>query len=105
LQSDGIGAAAPQPIGGACHTFLFLKVPSPSADSTGVRRKSASNEFCLYLWRSPETPGIRYMAGSADIAREVYSELLEEGYIVKAVHLGSGAEFEIRDGALQPVLG
>ena len=61
------------------------------------------NEFCLYLWRSLESPGIVYLARSADSARAVYSGLVGEGYIVKAVHTGSGAEFELRGETLVPV--
>ena len=63
-----------------------------------------SDEFCLYIWRSLESPGIVYLARSIDSARAVYSGLADEGYIVKAVHLDSGTEFEIRNGALLPVL-
>jgi hypothetical protein len=44
------------------------------------------------------------VARSADSARAVYNGLVEEGYIVKAIHAGSGAEFEVRGGALRPVL-
>ena len=62
------------------------------------------DEFCLYLWRSAEAPGVVYLARSADSARAVYNGLVEEGYIVKAIHAGSGAEFEVRGGALRPVL-
>ncbi|HYL36944.1 MAG TPA: hypothetical protein VEV17_13600 [Bryobacteraceae bacterium] len=66
--------------------------------------QDSADEFCLYLWRSLQAPGIVYLARSAASAQAVYSGLAEEGYIVKAVHAGSGAEFEIRDGALLPVL-
>ncbi len=62
-----------------------------------------SDEFCLYLWRSLESPGILYLARSIDSARTVYAGLEQEGYIVKAVHMDSGTEFEMRDGALQPI--
>ena len=36
-------------------------------------------------------------------AQHVYCEMRAEGYIVKAVELGSGREFEERNGALVPV--
>ena len=62
-----------------------------------------SDEFCLYLWRSLESPGILYLARSIDSARAVYTGLAQEGYIVKAVHMDSGTEFEMRNGALRPV--
>ncbi len=68
-----------------------------------VTYQAASDEFCLYLWRSLESPGILYLARSIDSARAVYAGLANEGYIVKAVHTDSGTEFEMRDGALLPV--
>jgi len=58
----------------------------------------------LYLWRSLEAPGVSYLPTSADSARTVYCEMQAEGYIVKAVELGSGTEFEMRNGTLVPVL-
>ena len=61
------------------------------------------DEFCLYLWRSLQSPGILYLARSLDSARTVYEGLAQEGYIVKAVHMDSGTEFEMRNGALLPV--
>ncbi|MBZ5611352.1 MAG: hypothetical protein LAP38_24070 [Acidobacteriia bacterium] len=64
---------------------------------------AASEEFCLYLWRSLQSPGILYLARSLDSARAVYAGLAGEGYIVRAVHMGSGTEFEMRNGALLPV--
>jgi hypothetical protein len=45
------------------------------------------------------------MAKSADLARAVYTEMRAEGYVVKAVEIGSGREFEMRDGNLVPVPG
>jgi hypothetical protein len=66
--------------------------------------RDSGDEFCLYLWRSEEAPGIVYLARSRDSARAVYRAMVDEGYIVKAVHANSGAEFEERNGALLPVL-
>ena len=43
------------------------------------------------------------MATSVDLARAVYTEMHAEGYVVKAVEVGSGREFEMRDGDLVPV--
>jgi hypothetical protein len=68
-----------------------------------VTYPDVSDEFCLYLWRSLESPGILYLARSIDSARTVYAGLSGEGYIVRAVHMESGTEFEMRDGALLPV--
>ena len=45
------------------------------------------------------------MATSTDLARAVYTEMRAEGYVVKAVEVGSGREFEMRDGDLVPVPG
>ena len=46
---------------------------------------------------------MRYLAKSVDSARAIYSEMLAEGYIVKAVEMGSGREYEVREGSLVPV--
>lgn len=43
------------------------------------------------------------MATSTDLARAVYTEMRAEGYVVKAVEVGSGREFEMRNGDLVPV--
>jgi hypothetical protein len=62
-----------------------------------------SDAFCLYLWRSVEAPGILYLARGMDSARAVYRELAEDGYIVRAVHMNSNTEYEMREGALMPI--
>jgi len=64
-----------------------------------------SEAFCLYLWRSEEAPGILYLARGIDSARAVYSELMESGYIVRAIHMDSDTEYELRDGVLIPSQG
>lgn len=64
---------------------------------------SSSGQFCLYLWRSLEAPGVSYLPSSVESAHNVYCQMRAEGYIVKAVELGSGREFEVRNGALVPV--
>jgi hypothetical protein len=56
------------------------------------------------MWRSLEAPGVSYLPKSVDSALTVYGEMLAEGYIVKAVELGSGKEYELRNGSLVPVL-
>ena len=68
-----------------------------------VKRQVSSSQFCLYLWRSLESPGVRYLAKCADAARAVYSEMRAEGYIVRAVEVPSGREFEVRNGDFVPV--
>jgi len=61
--------------------------------------------FCLYLWRSVEAPGILYLAKGIESASAVYNELAEDGYIVRAVHMNSDTEYEMREGSLMPVPG
>ena len=68
-----------------------------------VNQQVSSGQICLYLWRSLEAPGVSYLPSSAESAHNVYCEMRAEGYIVKAVELGSGREFEVRNGALVPV--
>jgi hypothetical protein len=80
-----------------------LKFTSPVADSRYVNQEVSSGQICLYLWRSLEAPGVSYLPSSVESAHNVYCQMLAEGYIVKAVELGSGREFEIRNGTLMPV--
>jgi len=68
-----------------------------------VNQQVSSGQFCLYLWRSLEAPGVSYLPSSMESAHNVYCQMRAEGYIVKAVELGSGREFEVRNGALVPV--
>lgn len=62
-----------------------------------------TDPFCLYLWRSVEAPGILYLATGVESARAVYAELVEDGYIVRAIHMNSDTEYEMRQGMLMPV--
>jgi hypothetical protein len=62
-----------------------------------------TDPFCLYLWRSVEAPGVLYLATGVDSARAVYAELMEDGYIVRAIHMNSDTEYEMREGRLMPV--
>jgi hypothetical protein len=62
-----------------------------------------TDPFCLYLWRSVEAPGILYLATGVDSARAVYAELVEVGYIVRAIHMNTDTEYEMREGMLMPV--
>ena len=103
---SNIGGRPPEHQSGricADRTLGTTKVFEGLADSQAVTSSAVSDEFCLYLWRSLESPGILYLARSLDSARTVYEGLAHEGYIVKAVHLNSGTEFEMRGGALLPV--
>jgi hypothetical protein len=68
-----------------------------------VGRQSLLESFHLYLWRSAETPGIRYLARSVSYAEAMYRELVDEGYIVKVVHAATDTEYEMREGTLLPV--
>ena len=61
------------------------------------------DEFCLYFWRSVDTPGTLYLAKNIDSAEAVYAELEKEGYIVKAVHVATDSEYALYQGALLPV--
>lgn len=58
--------------------------------------------FCLYLWRSAESPGTLYLARGVHNARAVCAELMAVGYIVKIVEMATNVEFEMRDGRLIP---
>jgi hypothetical protein len=80
-------------------TSAPLQFPSTPADSGRV---GAFDGFCLYLWRSVEAPGAVYLAESALSAQTVCQELLQDGYIVKVVHMATGVEYEMQDGALLP---
>ena len=60
------------------------------------------DEFCLYLWRSLDTPGTLYLARNIEHAQAVYAGLLEDGYIVKAVHAATNTEYSLYDGELLP---
>ncbi len=64
---------------------------------------SVSNSFALYLWRSPESPGTLYLANGFSTAEALCRSLAEDGYIVKVVHPATDIEYELRNGALQPV--
>jgi len=82
---------------------MVLKVFPAKTDSWSVKRKASTGQFCLYLWRSLESPGVSYLPKSLESARAVYDAMRAEGYIVKAVELESGREFEVRNGTLVPV--
>jgi len=81
-----------------------LKLEGTPADPTFVNDTVPPGQFCLYLWRSLDAPGVSYLANSVDSASAVFSEMQAEGYIVKAVELESDREFELQNGVLVPVL-
>jgi hypothetical protein len=66
-------------------------VPSGAADS-----------FYLYLWRSTNSPGTLYLARGFETAELLCRGLTEDGYIVKVIHSGTNAEFELCKGKLCP---
>lgn len=81
-----------------------LKLERTPADPTFVKDAAPPGQFCLYLWRSLDAPGVSYLANSVDSASAVFCEMQAEGYIVKAVELESDQEFELQNGVLVPVL-
>jgi hypothetical protein len=64
---------------------------------------SFSEDFALYLWRSPDSPGTLYLANGFSAAEALCRSLAEDGYIVKVVHPATDTEYELRDGALWPL--
>lgn len=59
--------------------------------------------FCLYLWRTVQAPGTLYIAAGLHQATAVYNELIEDGYIVKVVHVNTDTQYVMRNGTLIPV--
>jgi hypothetical protein len=58
--------------------------------------------FCLYLWRSAEAPGALYLANSLQSAQEIYTGLVEVGYLVRALQVGTNLLYELEGGELRP---
>lgn len=61
-----------------------------------------SDNFCLYLWRSPELPGTLYMANGFEATEALCRGLTDDGYIVKVVHAATNEEFQFNAGRLRP---
>ena len=61
------------------------------------------DNFYLYLWRSPNSPGTLYLAKGFATAEALCRGLTEDGYIVKVIHMTSNTEFELWDGKLRPI--
>jgi hypothetical protein len=64
---------------------------------------SPPDNFYLYLWRSPKSPGTLYLAKGFETAEALCRGLTEVGYIVKVIHMTTDTEFELRDGKLRPM--
>jgi hypothetical protein len=58
--------------------------------------------FYLYLWRSPNAPGTLYLAKGFETAEALCRGLVEDGYIVKVIHMTTDTEFELCGGKLRP---
>jgi hypothetical protein len=63
---------------------------------------SLPDNFYLYLWRSPNSPGTLYLAKGLETAEALCLGLMEDGYIVKVIQMTSDTEFEFCDGKLRP---
>ncbi len=63
---------------------------------------STPDNFYLYLWRSPNSPGTLYLAKGFETAEALCRGLAEDGYIVKVIHMTTDTEFELCDGKLRP---
>jgi hypothetical protein len=64
---------------------------------------SLPDSFCLYLWRSHQSPGTLYLAKGFDTAEALCRGLVEDGYIVKVVHMATDTEYELCEGKLRPL--
>jgi len=65
-----------------------------------VATHAVGDIFCLYFWRSPRAPGTLYLARNLFSAQLVCAELIEAGYIVKVIQMGTDVEYEMRKGHL-----
>jgi hypothetical protein len=63
---------------------------------------SPPDNFYLYLWRSPNSPGTLYLAKGFETAEALCRGLVQDGYIVKVIHMTTDTEFELCDGRLRP---
>jgi hypothetical protein len=59
------------------------------------------DSYYLYLWRSTNSPGTLYLAKGLETAEILCRGLTEDGYIVKVIHSGTNAEFELCQGKLR----
>ena len=64
-----------------------------------------TDAFCLYLWRTVQAPGTLYIAAGVHQATAVYNELVDDGYLVKVVHVNTDTQYVMRDGTLIPAFG
>ena len=72
-------------------------------DGSKMGSLSPPDNFYLYLWRSPNSPGTLYLAKGFETAEALCRGLTEDGYIVKVIHMTSDTEFELCDGKLRPM--
>jgi hypothetical protein len=63
---------------------------------------SIPDNFYLYLWRSPNSPGTLYLAKGFGTAEALCRGLTEEGYIVKVIQMATNVEFQLCEGRLSP---
>jgi hypothetical protein len=63
---------------------------------------SPPDNFYLYLWRSPNSPGTLYLAKGFDTAETLCRGLTEDGYLVKVIQMSTNTEFELHQGRLRP---
>jgi hypothetical protein len=63
---------------------------------------SPPDNFYLYLWRSRNSPGTLYLAKGFRTAEALCRGLVEDGYIVKVIHMTTDTEFELSGGKLRP---
>jgi hypothetical protein len=81
---------------------LALQELNGSADRSKMGPSSPPENFYLYLWRSPNSPGTLYLAKGFETAEALCRGLTEDGYIVKVIHMTTDTEFELCDGKLRP---
>jgi len=63
---------------------------------------SVPEDFYLYLWRSPNSPGTLYLAKGFETAEALCRGLTQDGYIVKVIQAATNTEFELCDAKLCP---
>lgn len=61
---------------------------------------SVPEDFYLYLWRSPDSPGTLYLAKGFETAEALCRGLTEDGYIVKVIQAATNTEFGLCNGKL-----
>lgn len=62
---------------------------------------TVQDNFYLYLWRSPNSPGTLYLAKGFETAEALCRGLVEDGYIVKVIHMATDIQYELCEGKLR----